>query len=323
MRMVREPVDRRSKPLVVTVAMAVLIAIVVQLSLYESSPPVKHLIDTHIHLYDTTRDQQVTWPPEDDDVLYKPHLPDEFTATATSAGVTGVVIVEASLELDDNRWVLDLVKDDELYIGLVGNIDVNRTDFAERLKELSADARFVGVRARCADPVDFTDDQVLSNLRNLAEAGMTLDYLTNGGGIPGIETIEKVATAIPDLRIVVNHCLGYDFDGEPPPLEWIEAVKKLARHENVYCKISGLFQRSVPQPAPQNVDFYASVLDVIWDAFGTERLIYGSNWPVTKHTGSYRSFLKVVHRYISSKGQNALEDYYWRNAASVYGLTLE
>ena len=80
---------------------------------------VKHLIDTHIHFYDTTRDIEISWPPKDDRVLYKPHLPAEYSRLAKASGVTGVVIVEASNHLADNRWVLDLVDSDDFYLGLV------------------------------------------------------------------------------------------------------------------------------------------------------------------------------------------------------------
>jgi L-fuconolactonase len=289
----------------------------------EKLQPVKHLIDTHIHLYDTTRDVPMTWPPRDDKVLYKPHLPEEYTKVAKAAGVTGVVIVEASNNLTDNDWVLDLVAGDDFYVGLVGNIDVNREDFEEYLVRLKKDKRFVGVRARGPDPIDFTDERVLANLSVLARHELTMDYLTNGGGIPGIETIEKVAREIPSLRIVVNHCLGYDFDGKPPSAEWIDAVESLASCPNVSCKISGLYQRSVPQPAPQNIEHYLPVLEVLWTSFGRERVLYGSNWPVTKRTGSYQSFVDLVNKFVDAKGQEARELFYWKNAASWYRLPLE
>jgi L-fuconolactonase len=289
----------------------------------ENPPPVKHLIDTHIHLYDTTRDVEMRWPPKDDKVLYKPHLPAEYSRLAKAAGVTGVVIVEASDHLEDNQWVLDQVSGDDFYIGLVGNIDVYREDFEQQVLRFKKDPRFVGVRPRGPKPIDFSNELVLANLRVLARHDLTMDYLTNGGGIPGIETIDRVARAIPSLRIVVNHCLGYDFDGKPPSPKWIAAVERLAANKNVFCKISGLYQRSVPQPAPQNLDHYRSVLDVLWKRFGKDRLIYGSNWPVTKHTGSYASFLKLVDQFISAKGQAAREHFYWKNAAAAYRLPLE
>lgn len=289
----------------------------------EDPKPVKHLIDTHIHLYDTTRDVEMTWPPEDDKVLYKPHLPSEYSKLARAAGVTGVIVVEASDRLEDNRWVLDLVEGDDFFVGLVGNVDVNREDFEEQILRLKKDPRFVGVRPRGRDPIDYSNKLVLANLRVLAKHNLTMDYLTNGGGIPGIETIDGVARAIPSLQIVVNHCLGYDFDGRPPSKEWTAAVERLAANKNVSCKISGLYQRSVPQPASQNIAHYQTALDVLWKSFGKERLIYGSNWPVTKRTGSYASFVKLVDRFITDKGQDAREHYYWKNAAAAYHLPLK
>ena len=91
-------------------------------------PPirVKHMIDTHIHLYDTEREGGVPWPPKEDTVLYKPHFPQEFKNVSKPSGLTGVVIVEASHRLEDNRWMLDLVKDDDYFVALVGNIDPYR-----------------------------------------------------------------------------------------------------------------------------------------------------------------------------------------------------
>lgn len=285
--------------------------------------PVKHIIDTHIHLYDTTREKNVGWPPASDKVLYKPHLPAEYNKLAKKAGVTGVVVVEASDRLEDNKWVLDLVKGDDFYVGLVGNVDVYRQDFDDQVARLKKDKRFVGVRARGSKPIDFSNDLVLANLGMLANHNLTMDYLTNGGGIPGIKTADKLARTIPKLRIVIDHCLGYDFDGKPPSKEWVAAVESLASNKNVYCKISGLYQRCTTQPAVQKPAHYRSVLDVLWKNFGKERLIYGSNWPCTKHTGTYASFLKLVDTYISQYGQEAREQYYWKNAATAYRLPLK
>lgn len=291
-------------------------------SIAKEFKPVKHFIDTHIHLYDTTRDVEITWPPKNDTVLYKPHLPEEYSGLAKASGVTGVVVVEASQHLEDNKWVLDLVDGDDFYVGLVGNIDVYREDFETQLKKLKRDQRFVGLRPRGAEPIQFSDEVVLRNLRALAEHDLTMDYLTNGGGIQGIEIINEVAQKIPNLQIVVNHCLGWNFDGSCPPKGWIDAVEKLAANKNVSCKISGLYQRSVPQPAPQTIEHYKNVLEILWSAFGKDRLIYGSNWPVTKHTGSYESYVQLVDQFFSEKGQDARECYYWKNAASAYRLPL-
>lgn len=287
-------------------------------------PKVKHLIDTHIHLYDTTRKGGVPWPPQDDKVLYKPHLPEEFKTVSRKAGVTGVVIVEASDRIPDNKWVLDLVKNDKFFVGLVGNIDPYRKDFAKQLDKLAADKRLVGLRARVqGKPIDYEDKQVLASFKELAKRNLTLDILMNGEGIETLQKVTSVAAKLPELTIVVNHVLGYNIDGKLPPSEWIDSVRELGKHKNVYVKISGLYQRCVEQPATKNLNHYRELLDILWMSFGKDRLIYGSNWPCTKKSGNYVSFVKLVNQYFSEKGPDASEKYFWQNASNAYRLGLK
>ena len=107
------------------------------------------VVDTHIHLYDTNRPEGLPWPPPSDKVLYRPVLTDDFNAVAKKNGIQATVIVEASAWLADNQWVLDLVKKEpERYIGLVGSLGIGKPRFAENLKKLSQDSRFVGIRMR-------------------------------------------------------------------------------------------------------------------------------------------------------------------------------
>lgn len=286
-------------------------------------PKVKHLIDTHIHLFDPSRPEGIPWPPADDKVLYKPHLPAEFSSLAKPAGVTGVVVVEASDRLKDNRWVLDQVKDDPFYVALVGNIDPYRKDFEKQLKRLKKDKRFVGIRARNSGPIDYNDPQVLKNFRLLEEADLSLDILANGKGIEGVREVDELAGKVPGLRIVVDHVLGYDIDGNPPSQQWLDAVSSLSRHKNVFCKVSGLYQRCTQQPASHDPDHYRTVLDPLLEGFGADRLIYGSNWPCTKKSGDYDSFVRLVNAYFAEKGQETCEKYFWKNAAVAYGLPLK
>lgn len=288
-----------------------------------AAPAVSHVIDTHIHLYDPRRPGGVPWPPADDTVLYHPHLPEEYSRIAKAAGVTGVVIVEASDRLVDNDWVLNLVKDDPFYVALVGNIDPYATDFATHLNRLKKDSRFVGIRARRNGAIDYLNPQVLSNFRMIQNAGLSVDILANGKGVEGVREVEALAKKMPDLRIIVDHVLGFDIDGQPPGKEWLDAVKDLARCPNVYCKVSGLYQRCVQQPAPGDISHYTTVLDPLWENFGQSRLIYGSNWPCTKKSGDYRSFVTLVQKYFATKGPEAMEAYFWKNAAAAYRLKLK
>jgi L-fuconolactonase len=286
-------------------------------------PKVKHIIDTHIHIYDTRRPKGVPWPPKDDKVLYKPHLPAEFKKVSQACGVTGVVIVEASDRLEDNLWVLDLVSGDDFFTALVGNIDPYRKDFEVQLKKLKKDKRFVGVRARNPKPIDYTDPRVLKNFRTLAKHNLSLDFLANGQGLKAVKDVDRLARAVPNLRIVVDHVIGKNIDGKRPDPEWVKAVVCLASNPNVYCKVSGLYQRAKKQPAPKNEAYYRGVLDVMWKNFGKKRLIYGSNWPCTKRSGDYASFVRLVNSYFAGKGQSACEHYFWKNAVAAYRLKLK
>lgn len=297
-----------------------------------SLPKVRHIIDTHIHLYDTNRPvykqdhpDNVPWPPVNDDVLHHPHMPDEYKAASKPAGVTGVVIVEASPRIDDNRWVLDLVKDDDFFVGLVGNIDAFSDKFGAQLESLKKDPRFVGVRVHLMKKGSTVSENelLLNNLRLLAKSGLSVDVLMNGEGPQTIAEVSHIASQIPDLRMVCNHVLGYRVDGEMPAEAWTTAVKELATRPNVSIKISGLYQMCTTQPASQDVRHYDEVLDVLWNAFGSDRLIYGSNWPCTKKSGDYASFVRLVNAYFADKGQEVSEKFFWQNAVKAYGLKLK
>ncbi len=277
------------------------------------------IIDTHIHLYDTDRDQGVPWPYKEQKLLYKPHLPADFAKVAKPLGVTDVVIVEASHWVQDNQWILDLVKGDDYYVGIVGNLDPNSKDFAKNLARFSKDPRYVGIRARNKEFKLELTPRVVENLTLLAERDMTLDLLV---GHAPLEKIEQLAAKIPNLRIVTDHCAGEGCTGKPVDEKWQARIQALARHKNVYCKFSGMLEHAADKPAPKNVDYYRPVLDVLWKEFGAKRLIHASNWPVVNQGGDYRQHLELCHAYLRPKGQEAMERVFWKNAVDFYKVKL-
>ena len=135
------------------------------------------MIDTHIHLYDTNRSEGVDWPPVTDKVLYRPVLTEHFDEVADREGIPSTVIVEASSRVEDNQWVLDLVKHNpERYLALVGNLPIGTDEFAVLLERFSKDSRFVGIRMRDRPGGDdFFTDAVWRDLGLLAKKGLTLD----------------------------------------------------------------------------------------------------------------------------------------------------
>ena len=278
------------------------------------------IIDTHIHLYDTTRPQGLPWPPKDDEVLYRPVLTEHFDKVSDENGINATVIVEASKWIPDNQWVLDLVKHDpNRYIGLVGSLEIGTPDFKKHLTKLSKDGRFVGIRMRERPGGDsfFENEAVWSDLQLLSDRNQTLDVLMFQYSLDDVDMISK---RLPKLKILINHVAGADIEGKPADPKWIAAVQKVAKNPNVNCKISGLFQQSHRQPSPKNLSFYKPELDLLWNAFGEDRLIYGSNWPVTMRGGTYGEYLAVVKGFFADKSRAAREKFFFKNALKFYGL---
>jgi L-fuconolactonase len=278
------------------------------------------IIDTHIHLYDTNRPQGLPWPPKDDEILYRPVLTDHFDKVSDENGINATVIVEASKWIPDNQWVLDLVKHDpNRYIGLVGSLEIGAPDFKKHLTKLSKDGRFVGIRMRERPGGDsfFENEAVWSDLQLLSDRNQTLDVLMFQYSLDDVDMISK---RLPKLKILINHVAGAEVEGKPADQKWIGAVQKVAKNRNVNCKISGLFQQSHRQPSPKNLSFYKPELDVLWEAFGEDRLIYGSNWPVTIRGGTYGEYLSVVKGFFADKSRTAQEKFFFKNALGFYGL---
>jgi L-fuconolactonase len=109
-------------------------------------------------------------------------------------------------------------------------------------------------------------------------------------------------------------------DGRAPPAEWVRALNQAAQHPNVFAKVSGLVEGTghTDGTAPADAEFYRPVLDVVWAAFGPERLIYGSNWPVSERFAPLGRVQTIVQDYFAASGRGALERVFAQNAQTAY-----
>ena len=265
------------------------------------------IIDTHIHLYDPLRPEGVPWPDADDETLYQTTRADRFLGVALPAGIDGAIIVECSPWVEDNQWVLDLAREEPHLLGLVGNLDLNDDAFADRLDRFARDPLFRGIRGRPRDPSN------LEGVRRLADRGLSLDC---GMG----EHIAPIAEAVPALRIIINHCAGIKMDGADPDPAASERVRLAATFPNVYCKLSGMMDlRCTIRPAPTDVAHYAPYLDLLWDAFGEDRMIFGSDWPVSDRSErTYADILRLAEQYVATKPASARAKVFADNARAAY-----
>ncbi|MYF73716.1 MAG: amidohydrolase [Gemmatimonadetes bacterium] len=127
-----------------------------------------------------------------------------------------------------------------------------------------------------------------------------------------------IAEQIPDLRIVIDHVAHVEVTGEAPDPEWVQGIQTIAKYSNVYCKVSGMVERAAQQPAPDDPAYYVPTLDVLWHAFGEDRLVYGSNWLVCERAAPYETVLSIVTHYIENKGPEAMEKFFWKNSKAAY-----
>ncbi|MGB9597102.1 MAG: amidohydrolase family protein [Candidatus Poribacteria bacterium] len=273
------------------------------------------IIDTHTHFYDPTRPQGVPWPDPNDKVLYKQVLPKHYKTLAIPQGVTGTVVVEASEWVEDNQWILDLAENEPFIVGFVGNLQPGTDDFGNNLDRFSSNPLFRGIRPRGANIKNFEKAKFLNDIEKLAKKDLEIDLLIGPKELPDVNFLAK---KIPELRIVINHIADVKIDGKSPDPVWTEGMQIVAENQNVYCKVSGLAEATRLIPAPKNLEFYIPTLDVLWKAFGEDKLIYGSNWPVSERFADYSTVQSIVMEYFKTKGQSAMEKYFWRNAKSAY-----
>ena len=271
------------------------------------------IIDTHTHFFDPFRPQGVPWPEPEDELLYRRCLPEDYKALAMPKGVTGTVIVEASPWVEDNQWILDLAADEPFIVGFVGNLNPREEGFAQHLERFAANPLFRGIRTGVPSPEEIEQNGFFEGMEMLVARDLELD----AGLSPGLC---ELARRLPELRVVINHIGGIPIDGGEPDPDRLGLMRQAAAHEQVYCKVSGLMDlRSQVKPAPTDLSFYAPVLDALWDLFGEDRLIYGSDWPVSDRSGrSYAQVQSLVESYFSDKGSEALEKYFWENSKAVY-----
>ncbi|MCW5559551.1 MAG: amidohydrolase family protein, partial [Verrucomicrobiae bacterium] len=227
------------------------------------------ILDTHTHFYDPSRRQGVPWPDRADPVLYRTVMPDEFKALATPLGVTGTVVVEASAWVEDNDWLLELADREPFLTAVVGNLVPGHPRFRSDLERLSRHPRFCGIRIGSAPlQAALEGGSTREDLHRLANLGGALDLLIPPEQLPDAA---RLGRAIPDLRIIVDHC-GNVPVGSPPPSEWTAGLAACHYAPNVFMKVSGLVEgtRRYGGQAPTDPGFYVPVLDALWHPFGED-----------------------------------------------------
>lgn len=278
------------------------------------------VIDTHIHLFDPRRAQGVPWPEKSNAVLYQPALPDRYRKLAAPLGIVGAIEVEASPWLEDNQWVLDVAAKDAIIVGTVGDLEPGKPEFRQQLERFHRNPLFLGIR--CGNlwnrdlSAELSKPKFIEDLKALAEAGLELDTANQNTAL--IAAAVRLTDLVPNLRVVIDHLPQFDPPSEAPASRAYEAnLRELGKRKQVYLKVSEVLRR-VDGRVPSDVNFYRPRLDELWDIFGEDRLLYGSDWPNSDLWAPYPQVLKIVREYVSAKGPAAAEKIFWKNSIAAY-----
>lgn len=251
-------------------------------------------IDSHIHLWDLPRSDGARFPPGPEvSWLYQPRLLDDYLATGLARSVAGIILVESSVGLTGaandraNQWMIDHAHREPLILGMVGKLDFADPAFSAKLQRLAASPVFLGLRfgRGLTDANGDLRPAAAAAFARMAELRLSVDIL----GISPLTMAGFAGRIPPELHIILDH-----FGGKSQQLaieaDWAAGIRALAPYPNIFVKVSDWHRRSAagcgatwpdrfdPETRPEA---YAPLFELLYETLGADRLIWGSNWPVS------------------------------------------
>lgn len=273
-------------------------------------------LDSHQHFwsYDAA---QYPWIPSGSP-LHRDWLPGDLAPLLATAGLDGCIAVQARQTLEESRWLLSLADRAPIIRGVVGWVDLRSENVSAQLAEFSRHAKFRGVRHVVQDEpdVDFMlGAEFQRGIGALHEFGLTYDLLIFPKQLPAaIELVRQ----FPHQPFVLDHIAK-------PPIKtgalspWREQIRELAKAPNVFCKVSGLVTEA--DHAHWRASDFTPYFDVVFAAFGEDRVMFGSDWPVCLLAGEYARVFALVNDFAAQFTPSVRAKFFGENAARSYGIT--
>lgn len=259
------------------------------------------MIDAHQHFWQIGQ-HDCTWPTPDLTAIYRDFELDHLLPLAKFAGVTGSVLVQTQESDADTDYLIALAEQSDFIKAVVGWVDLASTSAAERIASLAKSPKFRGLRPmlQCIpDDGWILRAELEPAIAALKRHQLSFDALVYTRHLPYLELF---ARRHPDLPIVINHAAKPAvIASDSPADEWHDALASIARLPNVYCKISGLVTEAGKD---QGAAELAPYIRVLLKLFGSERLMWGSDWPViglapNKQLSTYKNWLNLVDHALS------------------------
>jgi L-fuconolactonase len=272
------------------------------------------VIDAHQHFIDRRR-FAYPWIAPDMTELSRPWLREDLLEAMRAAGVGLTVAVQASTTVQESLWYLEMSRRCEWIAGVVAWADIRSTELQRQVDDYRAVGKLVGIRCcRSEQQPWFLADDAVRGLRKLRELGIPFELLVRPGALAGVA---RLAAMVPDLPMVIDHIAKPAIAaGQLSP--WREDLSAAAKFPNIYCKLSGMVTEGGPQWTA--ADLRPFVQHAI-EAFGPERLMFGSDWPVClRAAGSYKQVVEATKEAIGPLSAAESARLWGQTARDFYGL---
>jgi L-fuconolactonase len=273
-------------------------------------------IDTHQHFwrYDAARDGWIT---ESMSLLKRDFLPKDLEGECNANGIDATIAVQADQSEAETLFLLELAEGSKRIAGVVGWVDLRSPKVEKRLRFFSKFEKLCGFRHIAqAEPDErfLLDRDFTRGIARLREFGFAYDILIYPRQLPA--AIELVSQ-FPEQRFVVDHMAKPEIKaGSREP--WATGMRRIAENSNVYCKLSGLVTEADWQH--WKAEDMIPYLEVVFEAFGPKRLMFGSDWPVCLLAAGYRQVKQLVESYVEVNAAERKHDIFGGNAKRFYGV---
>ncbi len=274
-------------------------------------------IDSHQHFWQY-HPVKHSWINDDMKVLQQDYLPSDLKKVYQENAIDGCVAVQADQSEIETDFLIDLANENEFIKGIVGWIDLRAENLEERLQHYSKFDIIKGFRHVVQDEPDpnfIIGDSFKNGIALLHQYNFTYDILI----FPHqLRASLKLIEEFPEHKFVIDHIAKPSIKNGDIK-EWETLIREIAKHRNVYCKVSGMVTEA--DWAHWKYDDFVPYLDVVFDAFSTKRIMYGSDWPVCLLGGDYSSIKSIIEEYIKNLSAEQQEEIMGGNAIKFYQLS--
>ncbi len=273
-------------------------------------------IDAHQHfwIFDPVRD---SWINDDMSVIQRDFLPADLEPVLSKNGIDGCVAVQADQSEAQNDFLLGLAAENDFIKGVVGWVHLRAANIDDRLAYYSKFDKMKGFRHVLQGEEDralMLNPAFMDGISKLSKYGFTYDILI----FPDqLQYVSELVTAFPEQKFVIDH-IAKPYIKDKKIHDWANEMKAVAAHDNLYCKVSGMVTEAEWQG--WEIADFTPYLDVVFNAFGADRVMFGSDWPVCLVAAEYEEMKGILDDYTSALSVTEQAKFWGDNAVKFYNL---